>query len=45
MEAHEFENVRLAEGDGGVVRSVSDVTPGDQLKLRVADGEISCQVV
>ncbi|MBM6665807.1 exodeoxyribonuclease VII large subunit [Flavonifractor plautii] len=31
--------------DGGVVRSVSDVTPGDQLKLRVADGEISCQVV
>ena len=33
------------KGDGGVVRSVSDVTPGDQLKLRVADGEISCQVV
>ena len=33
------------KGDGGVVRSVSDVTPGDGLKLRVADGEISCQVV
>ena len=35
----------IGAGDGGVVRSVSDVTPGDQLKLRVADGEISCQVV
>ena len=33
------------KGDGGVVRSVSDVIPGDGLKLRVADGEISCQVV
>ena len=33
------------KADGGVVRSVSDVTPGDGLKLRVADGEISCQVV
>lgn len=31
--------------DGGVVRSVSDVAPGDGLKLRVADGEISCQVI
>ncbi|MCI7472462.1 MAG: exodeoxyribonuclease VII large subunit [Clostridiales bacterium] len=33
------------KADGGVVRSVNDVAPGDGLKLRVADGEISCQVV
>lgn len=33
------------KADGGVVRSVTDVAPGDPLKLRVADGEISCQVV
>ena len=33
------------KADGGVVRSVADVAPGDPLKLRVADGEISCQVV
>ncbi len=31
--------------DGGVVRSTTDVIPGDALRLRVADGEISCQVV
>ena len=30
---------------GGVVRSTTDVIPGDALRLRVADGEISCQVV
>ena len=33
------------KADGGVVRSVTDVASGDPLKLRVADGEISCQVV
>ena len=33
------------KADGGVVRSVAAVAPGDELKLRVADGEISCQVV
>ena len=33
------------KADGGVVRSVTDVAPGDGIKLRVADGEISCQVV
>ena len=33
------------KADGGVVRSVSDVSPGDGLTLRVADGELSCQVV
>ena len=33
------------KADGGVIRSVADVAPGDPLKLRVADGEISCQVV
>ena len=31
--------------DGSVVRSTGDVAPGDALKLRVADGEINCQVV
>lgn len=31
--------------DGAVVRSTADVAPGDALKLRVADGEINCQVV
>ena len=31
--------------DGSVVRSSTDVIPGDALRLRVADGEISCQVV
>lgn len=31
--------------DGGVVRSTTDVIPGDALRLRVADGEISCKVV
>lgn len=31
--------------DGSVVRSTGDVVPGDALKLRVADGEINCQVV
>lgn len=31
--------------DGSVVRSTTDVIPGDALRLRVADGEISCQVV
>ena len=31
--------------DGGVVRSTADVASGDTLRLRVADGEISCQVV
>ena len=30
--------------DGGIVRSVKDVSPGDELSLRVADGEISCRV-
>ena len=33
------------KADGAVVRSVSDVSPGDGLMLRVADGELSCQVV
>ena len=33
------------KGDGVVVRSVSDVSPGEALTLRVADGDISCQVV
>ena len=31
--------------DGSVVRSTGDVVPGDRVKLRVADGEINCQVV
>ena len=31
--------------DGSVVRSTGDVAPGDRVKLRVADGEINCQVV
>ena len=31
--------------DGGVVRSTTGVIPGDALRLRVADGEISCKVV
>lgn len=30
--------------DGGIVRSVSDAAPGDELSLRVTDGEITCQV-
>lgn len=30
--------------DGGIVRSVSDAVPGDELSLRVTDGEITCQV-
>ena len=29
--------------DGGLVRSVHDVAPGDALSLRVADGEIRCR--
>ncbi len=33
------------KGDGSVVRSTADVAPGDPVRLRVADGEISCQVV
>ena len=33
------------KADGAVVRSVRDVSPGDGLMLRVADGELSCQVV
>ena len=31
--------------DGGVVRSTGDVAPGEMLRLRVFDGELSCQVV
>ena len=31
--------------DGTVVRSAGDVAPGDGLTLRVADGEINCQVI
>ena len=31
--------------DGSVVRSSTDVIPGDVLRLRVADGGISCKVV
>lgn len=31
--------------DGSVVRSTADVASGDSLKLRVADGEINCQVI
>ena len=31
--------------DGRVVRSVADVAAGDSLRLRVADGEIPCNVV
>ena len=31
-------------GDGGLVRSVRDVSPGDSLTLRVSDGEIGCRV-
>lgn len=34
----------IAQGPGGVVRSVKDVRAGDELTLRVADGEIPCQV-
>lgn len=30
--------------DGGIVRSISDAVPGDELSLRVTDGEITCQV-
>ena len=30
--------------DGGIVRSVQDTKPGDELSLRVTDGEISCRV-
>ena len=30
--------------DGGLVRSVRDVSPGDSLTLRVSDGEIGCRV-
>lgn len=30
--------------DGGTVRSISDAAPGDELSLRVTDGEITCQV-
>lgn len=33
------------KADGGVVRSVTDVAPADKLTLRMADGEISCQVI
>ena len=29
--------------DGGLVRSVNDVAPGDALSLRVSDGEIRCR--
>lgn len=31
--------------DGGVVRSTGDVALGEMLRLRVFDGELSCQVV
>lgn len=34
----------IARGPGGVVRSVGDVRTGDQLSLRVSDGEIPCVV-
>ncbi len=34
----------IAEGPGGIVRSVKDVKPGDGLELRLADGQIHCEV-
>ncbi len=34
----------IAQGPKGVVKRVDDVAPGDALRLRVSDGEISCEV-
>jgi exodeoxyribonuclease VII large subunit len=37
-------SLTLREQDGGVVRSTTQVQPGDRLRTRVADGEILSQV-
>lgn len=34
----------IAKGPKGLVRSVKDVEPGEELKLRVSDGDICCEV-
>ena len=34
----------IAKGPGGLVKSVKDVSPGEELELRVADGSIVCEV-
>jgi exodeoxyribonuclease VII large subunit len=34
----------IAQGPKGVVKSVAHVSPGDELRLRVSDGEIPCEV-
>ncbi len=33
------------DASGGVVRSVADVAPGDRLNVRLADGELACEVL
>lgn len=35
----------IAKGPKGVVKSAKDVKPGDPVSLRVADGEIACEVL
>ncbi len=34
----------IAQGAGGIVTSIKDVTPGEELDLRVSDGSIYCEV-
>ena len=34
----------IAQGPGGVVKSVADVQPGDDLTLRLSDGTVDCRV-
>ena len=34
----------IAKGPKGLVRSVKDVKPGDDLELRLADGTVPCEV-
>ena len=34
----------IAQGPGGIVKSVEDVSPGDPLRLKVSDGTLACRV-
>ena len=34
----------IPRGPGGVVKSVKDVTPGDELDLTLSDGSLRCTV-
>ncbi|MBQ2500342.1 MAG: exodeoxyribonuclease VII large subunit, partial [Clostridia bacterium] len=35
----------ITEGPGGVVKSVSDVSAGDRLTIKLSDGAIGAEVV